>query len=111
MSRVGKWNRADNNEQIRDKHIGTLLFSFDNYKINKLWECINDKYTIFPKDLTINRMGENIPAHEEIYFLMSSKKYFATGYDGKKCPKGYVEFDHKKKEIRFKKREDFSDER
>jgi len=101
--KTGKWNSEVDCNEIRDKKRGSLAFHFDNYKINKFWECINDGYKIIPSDLTIHRMGENPNAHEELWFLMSSKTYFATGFDGKKCDKGIIELDHEKKEIRFKR--------
>ncbi len=98
------WN-AENNA-IREKKKGTLLFFIHIEFLNVIWNCIKGKgYKVIPADLSIYRIGENLQAHNTTWVMLNSKDFLATGFDGKKAEGGIIELDHKKKEIKFKRKD------
>ena len=101
-----KWSAYDESDAIRNKKRGVLLFTLSISFLNDTWNCLKDKeYKVIPADISIYRLGENLQEHNAVWIMMTSKDFFATGFDGKKASKGIVEFDHEKKEIRFSSEE------
>ena len=100
------FSREIMNDDIRNKKIGTLLFIIHYEFLNDIWNCIKGKgYKVIPADLSIYRIGENLQAHNTTWVMLNSKDFLATGFDGKKAEGGIIELDHKKKEIKFKRKD------